>query len=173
MTLVTLLTYDSQIADRCDLITEQRPGRPGFDTAISHALLRRVAAGELGATFRLRQAEPVLAFSKQDANSPGFRRAVEAAQEAGFAPVLRIAGGRAAVFHEGTLAFAHSTPERKADARAPAARFEASAGTVAAALEAVGSRRARRARCPGEYCPGAFSVNAGGPNQARRRRVSG
>jgi octanoyl-[GcvH]:protein N-octanoyltransferase len=142
------------------LITEERPGRPGFDTAISHALLRRVAAGELEATFRLRRAEPVLAFSKQDANSPGFERAVAAARERGFAPVLRLAGGRAAVFHEGTLAFAHSTPERK-PTEGTRSRFEDAGEMLVAALGELGVD-ARVGEIPGEYCPGAFSVNARG-----------
>ena len=142
------------------LITEERTGRPGFDTAISHALLRRVAAGELEATFRLRRAEPVLAFSKQDANSSGFGRAVEAAREHGFAPVLRLAGGRAAVFHEGTLAFAHSTPEAR-PTEGTRRRFDEEAAMVVAALSALGVD-ARVGEVPGEYCPGAYSVNARG-----------
>ncbi len=142
------------------LIRRQRSGRPGLDTAISHAVLRRVAAGELGATLRLRVAEPVLAFGKQDANSPGFPRAVEAARAAGFAPVLRLAGGRAAVFHEGTLAFAHATPEER-PTRGTRRRFEATGDWLVAALARLGVD-ARVGEVPGEYCPGAFSVNARG-----------
>ena len=145
---------------RLRLITQERRGRPGFDTAISHALLRRVAAGELEATFRLRRAEPVLAFSKQDANSPGFPRAVAAAREHGFAPVLRLAGGRAAVFHEGTLAFAHATSE-DSPAEGTRRRFDAAAEMVVAALSGLGVD-ARVGEVPGEYCPGAYSVNARG-----------
>ena len=142
------------------LIRRQRSGRPGLDTAISHAVLRRVAAGELGATLRLRVAEPVLAFGKQDANSSGFPRAVEAARAAGFAPVLRLAGGRAAVFHEGTLAFAHATREER-PTQGTRRRFEATGGWLVAALARIGVD-ARVGEVPGEYCPGAFSVNARG-----------
>jgi octanoyl-[GcvH]:protein N-octanoyltransferase len=145
---------------RLTLIRRQRPGRPGLDTAISHAVLRRVASGELGATLRLRKAEPVLAFGKQDANSPGFPRAVEAARAAGFAPVLRLAGGRAAVFHEGTLAFAHATPEDR-PTQGTRNRFEATGEWLVAALTRLGVD-ARVGEVPGEYCPGAFSVNARG-----------
>jgi octanoyl-[GcvH]:protein N-octanoyltransferase len=145
---------------RLNLITEERRGRPGFDTAISHALMRRVAAGELGPTFRLRRAEPVLAFSKQDANSPGFARAVAAAREHGFAPVLRLAGGRAAVFHEGTLACAHATPEAK-PTEGTRRRFEQTGEMIVAALTGLGVD-ARVGEVPGEYCPGAFSINARG-----------
>ncbi len=142
------------------LIRQPRSGRPAFDTGLSHAVMRRVAAGELGPTFRLRAAEPVLAFSKQDANSPGFPRAVAAATEAGFTPVLRLAGGRAAVFHEGTLAFAHATPEPRPP-QGTRQRFELTGELVVAALAGLGVD-ARVGEIPGEYCPGAFSVNAGG-----------
>jgi octanoyl-[GcvH]:protein N-octanoyltransferase len=156
------------------LIRRQRSGRPGLDTAISHAVLRRVAAGELGATLRLRVAEPVLAFGKQDANSPGFPDAVAAARAAGFAPVLRLAGGRAAVFHEGTLAFAHATPEDR-PTRGTRGRFEATGEWLVAALAGLGVD-ARVGEVPGEYCPGAFSVNARGRTKLAgvgQRLVSG
>jgi octanoyl-[GcvH]:protein N-octanoyltransferase len=142
------------------LIRRPRSGEPPLDTAISHTVLRRVAAGELGATFRLRAAEPVLAFGKQDANSPGFPRAVAAARAAGFAPVLRLAGGRAAVFHHGTLAFAHATPDDR-PTRGTRERFERTGEWLVAALKRLGVD-ARVGEVPGEYCPGAFSVNAGG-----------
>jgi octanoyl-[GcvH]:protein N-octanoyltransferase len=123
-------------------------------------VLRRVAADELGATLRLRVAEPVLAFGKQDANSPGYARAVAAAREAGFEPVLRLAGGRAAVFHRGTIAFAHATPERR-PTQGTRDRFRQTGDWLVAALERLGVD-ARVGEVPGEYCPGAFSVNAGG-----------
>jgi lipoate-protein ligase A len=123
-------------------------------------VLLRVARGELGATFRLRRAERVLAFSKQDANSPGFGQAVEAAREAGFAPVLRMAGGRAAVFHEGTLAIAHATPAGK-PTEGTRLRFEETGEWLVAALNRLGVD-SRVGELPGEYCPGAFSVNLGG-----------
>jgi len=145
---------------RLTVIRRPRSGEPHLDTAISHAVLQRVAAGEVGPTFRVRGAEPVLAFGKQDANSRGFPRAVAAARAAGFAPVLRLAGGRAAVFHDGTLAFAHATPDEK-PTRGTQGRFERTGEWLVAALQRLGVD-ARVGEVPGEYCPGAFSVNAGG-----------
>lgn len=142
------------------LVRHLNSGRPALDTGISHAVMRRIAAGELGATFRLRVAEPVLAFGKQDANSPGFPIAVAAARAAGFQPVLRLAGGRAAVFHEDTLAFAHAAPAER-PTEGTRERFEATGEWLVAALRRLGVD-ARVGEVPGEYCPGAFSVNAGG-----------
>ncbi len=145
---------------RLNLIRQPRSGRPAYDTGVSHAVLRRIAAGELGATLRLRSAEPVLAFGKQDALSPGFERAVAAARAAGFAPVVRLAGGRAAVFHEGAIAFAHATPERR-PTEGTRRRFSETGEWLVAALGRFGID-ARVGGLPGEYCPGEFSVNAGG-----------
>jgi octanoyl-[GcvH]:protein N-octanoyltransferase len=133
---------------------------PALGTAVSHALLTRVGAGESAATFRLHVAQPVLSFGKQDALVPGFRRAVAAAKDAGFAPVLRLAGGRAAVFHEGTLALAHATPETS-PREGTRERFAATAGLLAEAFERMGVN-AQVGEVAGEYCPGTWSVNARG-----------
>jgi octanoyl-[GcvH]:protein N-octanoyltransferase len=102
----------------------------------------------------------MVAFGKQDAVAPGYARAVRAARESGFAPVLRLAGGRAAVFHEGTIGLAHALPEEHPRAHIRA-RFEATAGLVRRALAALGVD-ARVGEVAGEYCPGTYSVNARG-----------
>ncbi len=163
MTVVTYASICSHLAvDLHDLrlIREQTPGEPALGTAVSHALLLRVAAGELAPTFRLHAAKPVVSFGKQDALSPGFRAAVKAARDVGFTPVLRLAGGRAAVFHEGTLAIAHATAE-DSPREGTRQRFEATADLLVAAFERLGIG-ARVGEVPGEYCPGSWSVNAGG-----------
>lgn len=136
------------------------PGRPAFDSAFSRALLDLVAAGAAPETFRLYQPDDVLAFSGVDAASAGFAEAAAAARAAGFEPALRLAGGRAAVFHRETLAFAWTipVPESRDGIRA---RFAEVAAIVAAALCRLGVD-ARIGEVPGEYCPGAYSVNARG-----------
>ena len=74
--------------------------------------------------------------------------------------MLRLAGGRAAVFHPGTLELAHAVPDP--DPRAGIhARFEATAELLARALGRLGVD-ARVGEVPGEYCPGRWSVNAAG-----------
>jgi octanoyl-[GcvH]:protein N-octanoyltransferase len=148
------------MSDALRLIRDSFPDRPAFGTAVSEAILMRVAAGELGGTVRLHRPGPELAFSKQDAASPGFSAAVAAARGVGFEPVLRLAGGRAAVFHEGTLALARATPASY-PARTTRERFEEVAGTITAALRRLGVD-ARIGEVPGEYCPGGWSVNARG-----------
>jgi lipoate-protein ligase A len=135
-------------------------GRAAFDAAYSRALLELVATGAAPETFRLYQPDDVLAFSSVDAASAGFSKAVAAARAAGFEPALRLAGGRAAVFHRETLAFAWTIPA--AESRDGIhARFEQISEIVVAALRRLGVD-ARIGEVPGEYCPGEYSVNARG-----------
>jgi octanoyl-[GcvH]:protein N-octanoyltransferase len=142
------------------VVRQAFPDNPAFGTAVSRAILSRVAAGELPPTLRLRRPPPILAFSRQDRASPGFATAVRAARERGFEPVLRLAGGRAAVFHEMTLACSWAVPDRHPAARTTE-RFRELAELLAGALTEL-SVDARVGEIPGEYCPGAWSVNARG-----------
>ncbi|HSI80223.1 MAG TPA: hypothetical protein VK919_06180 [Solirubrobacterales bacterium] len=142
------------------LVTRSFADRPAFGTAVSEAILIRVAAGELPATFRLHRPARELAFAKQDRVATGFGAAVEAARAAGFEPVLRLAGGRAAVFHERTLAIAWSQPEPRPVARVQE-RFRQAAEIITTAIRAVGVD-ARIGDIDGEWCQGAWSVNARG-----------
>jgi octanoyl-[GcvH]:protein N-octanoyltransferase len=131
-----------------------------LEAALSRALLTRVAAGELPATLRLARPAPAVIFGKQDAVAPGYAEAVRAARGAGFETVLRLAGGRAAVFHEHTISLGHAVPD-PAPRTGIHARFEATADLIAHALGRLGVD-ARVGELPGEYCAGSFSVNAGG-----------
>jgi lipoate-protein ligase A len=112
------------------------------------------------ATLRLYRPDRIVAFGGADVRARGFRAAVAAARDQGYASVKRLAGGRAAVFHEGTIAFARSAPDSDPTART-FARFEDISSIMAAALTRLGVD-ARVGEVPGEYCPGDFSVNAGG-----------
>src|SRR5918996_3337919 len=142
------------------------PDDPALDTAVSRAVMHRVAAGELPETLRIARPAPVVAFAKRDALAPGYAAAVAAARAQGFGGILRLAGGRAAVFHEGTLELAHAKPDPDPKTGIHA-RFEATATLVAAALSRLGAD-ARVGEVPGEYCPGRWSVNAAG-----RRKLAG
>jgi octanoyl-[GcvH]:protein N-octanoyltransferase len=142
------------------LVRESFPDRPAFGAAVSRAILLRVAAGELPPTMRLHRTGRVLAFGRRDAAADRFGAAVRAAREAGFQPIVRLAGGQAALYHEGTIALSQATPDPRPAARTHA-RFERLAKTCAAALRRLGVD-ARVGEVPGEYCPGAWSVNAAG-----------
>lgn len=133
---------------------------PALDTAVSRALMLRVGAGELPETLRLARPAAFVAFAKRDALAPGYAAAVDAARAQGFEAVLRLAGGRAAVFHEDTVEIGHAVPDDDPRSRIHE-RFERSSGRIAAALTAFGVD-ARVGEVPGEYCPGRYSVNARG-----------
>lgn len=135
-------------------------GAPGLDTAVSRALLQRVGEGAEPETLRLFQPQAQVAFGPQDRLSPGYAEAVRAAGEAGFGAIERLAGGRAAVYHEGTLAFAWSRPE-PLPRDGIRARFEELADIMCSAMRGLGVD-ARVGQVAGEYCPGDHSVNARG-----------
>ncbi len=145
---------------RLRVLHDSFPDDPALDAAVSRATLERVAAGELPETLRLARPGRVVAFAKRDVLAPGYAEAVAAARAAGFGSVTRLAGGRAAVFHEGTLELAHAVPDP--DPRPGIhERFEAEASLIAEALQSLGID-ARVGEVAGEYCPGRWSVNAGG-----------
>jgi lipoate-protein ligase A len=139
---------------------ESFPARPAYDTAVSRALLVAVGEGRSAAALRLYEPGDAVAFSLLDRVQPGFGEAVAAARARGFEAMLRLAGGRAAVFTRQTLGFAWCVPD--ADPRASiGTRFEEIAHVIAAALQQLGVD-ARVGAVPGEYCPGDHSVNARG-----------
>jgi lipoate-protein ligase A len=142
------------------------PGEAAYDVAVSRALLLGAADGTQPECLRLYRPDDVVAFSVSDSSRPGFGSAVAAARAAGFDAALRLAGGTAAVFHRDAIAFAWCLPA--ADARREIrARFERVSAWVAAALRRLGVD-ARVGEVEGEYCPGDYSVNAGG-----RRKLMG
>ena len=127
---------------------------------MSRAILNRVAAGELPETARLTRPGAMVAFGRQDVASASYAAGVRAAREGGFEAIERLAGGRAAVFHEGTIALAHARPDPQAQANIYP-RFEESSELIAAALRRLGVD-AGVGEVPGEYCPGGYSVHARG-----------
>ena len=142
------------------LVTDSYPAHPALDVAVSHAVLGAVARGEIGAVLRLHVPGAVVAFGRADRAHRGYPMAVKAALANGFGAVERLSGGRAAVFHERTIAFAVATPE--ADPKTGIeARFSAIAGVMVDAFEYLGID-ARIGEVPGEYCPGRWSVNVAG-----------
>jgi octanoyl-[GcvH]:protein N-octanoyltransferase len=142
------------------LVSHAFTDRPAYDTAVSRAILERVARDELPDTVRIARPGAMVAFGKQDVSSPGYAKAAAAARDHGFDAVKRLAGGRAAVFHEQTVAFAWA--RRNADPwPGTHDRFREVAAAITRALQALGVD-ARTGEVPGEYCPGEYSINARG-----------
>lgn len=142
------------------LTTEAFTERPALDTAVSRAVLQRVSSGDEPETLRLYRPSALVAFGPQDVRSKGYAQAAAAARSGGFEAIQRLAGGRAAVFHEETIAFSWATPDPSPRERV-IERFGELAGIIASALKRLGID-ARVGEAPGEYCPGQYSVNARG-----------
>jgi lipoate-protein ligase A len=149
------------------------PDPPALDISVSHALLIQAAQGH-PASLRLHVPGSIVAFGRQDVVQSGYEAACEAAERSGFAAVERLAGGRAAVFHPGTLSFAMAVPVD--DPRAGITeRFQLISTIMRDAFRTLGAD-ARIGEVPGEYCPGAYSVNIGGSQKVMgvgQRIISG
>jgi lipoate-protein ligase A len=137
-----------------------------LEVALSAVLLRIVARGEQGPVLRCYRPPSTVAFGRRDTILPGFVAAARAAREHGFAPVVRAPGGRAAAYEDGCLVVEEFMPA--ADSMAGIrGRFARDAEIYADALRRLGID-ARVGEVSGEYCPGAFTVNAAG-----RRKLIG
>lgn len=132
-----------------------------MELALAHAVLRRASRGEIGPTLRVyRPASDVVAFGRRDTNRPGFADAVAGCRAAGFTPVVRAAGGRAVAYTRAALVVDHVSP----DPLSPSGmdrRFREFGELFAGVFRGFGVD-ARVGEVPGEYCPGAHSVNARG-----------
>jgi lipoate-protein ligase A len=137
-------------------------------------LLDAVARGERGGVVRVYLPPPTVAFGRRDTFRPGFGTAAERAAEQGFTPVIRLQGGRAAAYDEGSLVI----DEVMADTNPLLGieeRFAREAEDQARALRRLGVD-ARVGEVPGEFCPGAFTVNARGQRKligAAQRTIRG
>jgi lipoate-protein ligase A len=143
-----------------DLLRDSFPDRPALDIAVSHALLTRVARGELESTVRLYRPAPTLAFGRLDALRPGFAEAGDAARDAGFAPIVRLAGGHAAAYDEQSLIYEEIVATLDVTAGLHD-RFRDGADLLADAVAGLGVET-HVGEIPGEYCPGAYTVSAAG-----------
>ena len=148
------------------LVMDSYPAIAGLDTTLARALLRQVSSGELPETFRLYTPGRIVAFGKRDTLERGFLDAARAAADLRYVPLIRLAGGRAAIFNEHTLAFGWATPA--ADPRRSVQdRFQLMSDMLMRAFRRLGVDTAI-GEIPGEYCPGRFSVHHSG-----RRKVMG
>ena len=141
------------------LVREGFPDRMALDTAVSRVLLSEAAVPLGPETLRLSVPGRAVAFGKHDVVSAGFLQAVAATRAAGFQPFIRLAGGRAAVFHEQSVAMSWTMPDEH-PIEGIRARFVAVAGAVTDALVSLGIP-AEIGALPGEYCPGDYSIHVG------------
>ncbi|MEU4163487.1 hypothetical protein [Actinoplanes sp. NPDC026670] len=136
-----------------------RPGDPEHDMALGPRLLRE-GLGDAQDILRIYSPQPTAAFSRRDTLRPGYQRAADAVQLKGFLPVVRPQGGSLAAYHPGSVVVDH-VHRAVGEPLEPVERFQRFAAMHAALLVALGAD-ARIGPVPGEYCPGDYSINAGG-----------
>ena len=131
------------------------------ELAVAPAMLRRAADGELSEAIHIYSlTTPAVVFGRRDTRLPGFRTAVAAARAAGFDVAVRASGGRAVAYTQNTLVIDHVRHDPDSVGRLQE-RFVTCGQALADAFTALGID-ARMGEVPGEYCPGAHSVNARG-----------
>jgi octanoyl-[GcvH]:protein N-octanoyltransferase len=122
--------------------------------------LLRDGLGDARDILRIYSPQPTAAFSRRDTLRPGYQRAAEAARRHGFAPVVRPQGGSLAAYHPGSVVVDH-VHRAAGEPLEPVGRFRHYAALHAGVLVRLGAD-ARIGPVPGEYCPGDYSINAGG-----------
>ncbi len=148
-------------------------GSAAADLAVGPALLREVSQTPSSGWLRMYRPVPTVGFSRRDTMAAKYSDAVAAARAHGFQPAVRSPGGRAAAYHRSSLCFELALPD--AGERNPVQQMSALGEVVAGVLRGLGVD-ARVGEVPGEYCPGRFSVNAGGARKivgTAGRRVRG
>src|SRR3954464_3692140 len=142
-----------------ELLRARHPDDPVLDAAITHALLRQVGAGEKPATARIFRPGATMAFGRLDAlDVEPYDNARAAARAHGFTPLLRLGGGHAAGYDEGSVLVELIRPVATI-AAGIGDRFADATALLVEGLEALGIA-ARVGALPGEYCAGDWSVNA-------------
>lgn len=115
--------------------------------------------------LRIARPGPTMAFGRRDERLPGFDRARAAVADEGFTAAVRPVGGTFAPMHEGSLVVDEFGWSDRSEW--PAERFDRHAALLAEVFTTYGID-ARVGEVPGEYCPGAHSVNRAG-----RTKLSG
>lgn len=131
------------------------------ELSITHALLRLAAQGRPSGSLRVYSpTAPVVVFGRRDTRVAGFRAAVRAAERAGFDTAVRAVGGRVVAYTQNAVVLDVVRHDPQAVDNLDR-RFMTYGQHLATALQGLGVA-AQLGAVPGEYCPGAHSVNARG-----------
>jgi lipoate-protein ligase A len=147
-------------------------GSAAADRAITQELLERVARGEIEGAIRIWRPVPALALSRLDELRPGADAARVAAEAAGFNAIRRVSGGHAVVLGPGSFCVGFAEPSHTFEGTD--VRYERLSAALIAALGTLGIA-AERGELAGEWCPGSWSIRAGGVKLAglAQRAVKG
>jgi octanoyl-[GcvH]:protein N-octanoyltransferase len=140
-----------------ELLRDAHAGDPARDMEISAELLDAVASGDAADTARVYRPGPTVAFGRLDRGRVGFERACEIAREHGRVPLVRLGGGHAVVYDQGSLIVEFvRRHERSFEGLEP--RFVEVTTVIQQVLRASGVAL-ELGELPDEYCPGRFSLH--------------
>jgi octanoyl-[GcvH]:protein N-octanoyltransferase len=128
---------------------------PALDVAVSHALLQRAARDGAESLRLWRPLRPALSVGRLDLRDRRAPEMLALTRAAGVTAVKRLAGGRAATLGPGCLCLGWAQPHPILVQSG--SRYELIATAIVEALAELGIG-ASLAESPGEWCPGAWSV---------------
>lgn len=126
-------------------------------------MLDRVARGAVDGAIRIWRPAPALAMSRLDELRPGADAARAAAEAHGVSAIRRVSGGHAVVLGPGSLCVGFA--ERSHTFEGTDLRYERLAAALIATFGTLGIA-AERGELEGEWCPGSWSIRAGGTKLA-------
>lgn len=147
-----------QIIDDTELPADARSSPVDYAAWVKHQLANLQPRDQ--GVLRFRRPRPTAAFSPQDTTHPNYERIRQHARVNGFEPIERGTGGRLTMFDEHALAITIISPHVDPHQHTMK-RYGIFADAIVEALVQLGID-ARVGELPNEYCPGKFSINAGG-----------
>ena len=149
------------------LVRSGPAGSAALELAVSHALLTRVAAGELPSTLRVYRPAPAVAFGKLDTLRPGYANAVQRPAR------TATAGAQAPGRPRRRLPLRVAGDRRRLGARGPRRRHPRALrgrGRAAGGRAAHARRRRARGRGPRRVLPGRLQRQRRRAGEADRHR---
>lgn len=147
-----------RVMDDTELPAASRPV-PGDYEAWARTTFASLRPGDEG-IVRFVRPRPTAAFSPQDTTHPDYKNVQIQTLANGFAPVERGTGGRLAIFDENALVISILAPHPNPREHV-IERYQMLADVIVGALATL-RIDARVGELRDEYCPGRFSINAGG-----------
>lgn len=143
------------------VFVDSAPGGEATNLALGHVLARRAEREDPFEALHVYQPPGrAVVFGRRETRSPGFPAALRAAREAGFEPLVRATGGRAVAYTDQSVVVHHVRHETE-PIGGHDSRFIEFGELLVGVMRTLGVE-ARLGAVPGEYCPGAHSVNARG-----------
>lgn len=148
------------ILSTVEILIAQSLAHPEDGFGLQQVVLEEVAAEARGPTALLWTSSRYIGATHPETRLPAFDEAALLAEEAGFPVLIRNSGGGAVAANEGSISFSLTLPIK--DLRHGLyERYTDGADIVASTLGKLGVE-AEPGEVEGEFCPGAYSVRAGG-----------